>query len=1353
MFWIVMLWLSPDGYAQRARLFTTDVELSNSLIQDIHQDHKGIIWIATEDGLNKYDGNKFTIYKQETDGILHNYVRRLYEDQYNNLFIGYFNGLQLYDRAEDSFTNIPLILQSGSVYNAHVLSISQRQNGEIWVASSGHGIFILDSENDSIVGHQKMEIVPSRYIYKIFEDSQENVWVLTQDMGLFLISGQGEEKRTFALNTEDNNNVSSICEDSEGNIYVGSLNRGLLKYNSSLEDFSPIIDNSSYGSLPVVSLDVVANDKILVGTDGEGLKLYDPVTENLTDLNFNISNFDFSKTKIHDILQDRDGNYWLGLFQKGVALIPSRANNFNYIGYQSVSTDLIGSNYIMSIMEDSGDGTIWVGTDSDGLYHIQPPNIQIDHYNRDEHAYAPKTVMSMIEDSQGTFWIGSYIEGLVKFDKKKQKFTPFEEVLDIQGSPISRITDFTEDQNSNLWVSTLGFGVYSIDLNTGKINNYNEPVNDFHPNDATNSLHNRWVSCLMASSDNKVYIGTMDGLSLYDVENRNFRLLNNVRGIFWGHSIQTLFEDNAGIIWVGTTSGLFSYDPENEWISKYTTDEGLPSNGICSIEEDQDKNLWVSTNYGISKFDRAQDRFSNYYYHDGIQGNEFSRKASLKSEDGYLYFTGINGITYFDPHSVDPAKDSLDIELVGFYIQNTAVKKGLKSGGMEIISKSLIDADTFKLSHEDNSFSIEFSSLEYLNPDRIQYAFCINGEDWISLQPGVNNMAFNNLKPGDYLIRVRAQDFNAFSNIRTLRVMIHPPWYLSGWAKAGYAAFCLALIWAIGIYLKQRQEHKERLRQHLQTRQINEAKLEFFTNISHEIRTPLSLILNPIQKLLSTDTDARRQRNYNVIRRNTEKILHLVNQLMDLRQIDRGRIKLRFRETNIVDFVKETVEIFEESIIAKHLTFNIHSEPGIPKIWIDQNYFDKTIQNVLSNAIKFTPENREIVLEIKVGDDAQSLFISCTDQGIGLKEDDLEKIFDRFYQVGEARKESVGNGIGLHLTRSILEMHYGVIYAENNPDGIGSRFVIQLPLGNAHLQSDEIDTNIEEAPNKHNFDDVAPSEYTSPSAEEQKIKSKTKFKVLVVDDDVEIREYVANELSEHYSMLLAETGKEGLSVVLELKPDLVISDVVMPEMDGIDLCKKIKQNVNINHIPVILLTAKSSESDNLQGLGIGADAYISKPFNMEILKKTVDNLVKNRELLKNNYRGNQEQNDKVKQVEMESADERLLQKMMQIINENIDNPELNVEMIASEIGISRVHLYRKLKELTNQSVRDLIKNIRLKQASDLLLSKNLSVSEVGYATGFSNPSKFSTSFKDFYGVSPSTYVARERQKRTTTKSK
>jgi signal transduction histidine kinase/ligand-binding sensor domain-containing protein/AraC-like DNA-binding protein len=1329
-------------HAQRARLFSTDIELSSSLVNSIHQDNYGIIWIATEDGLNRYDGSKFITYKQNSQNtsILHNLVRLVYETKKDEIFVGYFSGLQQYNVATDDFTNIPIVLQNSEIFPAHVLSILERKNGDILVGTSGHGVFIISGEEGQKYANQISGLVPSTLINYLFEDSDENLWVSTQDKGLFRVGKQNQEVTHFS---QVGNNISSICQDLNGEIYAGSLSRGLFRLNKAIDAFEPVED-ASFSNFPIKVLQLTQRGEILVGSDGEGVKIFNPTTKLGSSLSFNVSNFDLSKLKVHSIMEDNSGNIWLGIYQKGVLLVPARIDNFKYIGYHSVRDNIIGSNYVTSFASDHN-GYLWVGTDGDGLYVIDIDGGFKKHYAHTEsEGSIPATVMCVFEDSNNDIWVGTYLKGLFKLNKRTDKFEN-QPLFDFQSNPVHRIFDITEDNNKNLWIGSLGTGVFSLNLTNQVVKNYDVSPNPKFLNDARGTINNSWVNTLCVSKDNRLYIGSSDGICYLDLVQNEFVRMNAYFPSILRQMIYSIFEDSSGILWVATSQGLKQMNPLTFELKDLTTNEGLPSNSICSIQEDSDANIWVSTNAGITKYNVKENAFINYYFHDGLQGNEFSKRASTVDRKGNLFFGGINGISYFKPEEIKETIKNLEVKITDFYIHDQAVRQGMKSGKYDIVKSSVLEAKSFELSHFDNSFSIEFSTMEMVNPGRIIYLYTLDGKSWISLQRGTNMVTFNNLEAGDYTFQVKAKDFNTYSDPVEISVKIHPAWYFSFWAKLAYFIVWAMLVYFIYVQIMQRVLTRKRLREHLHNRQINEAKLEFFTNVAHEIRTPISLIINPLKKLIETDTEVTRQKAYTVMRRNSEKILHLINQLMDIRKIDRGQVSMSFRELELVSIIKETCEMFEEQILAKELSFQMDFPNEPINGWIDPRFFDKILQNVLSNAVKFTPINGSIDVNVKTvqkiekeGAFNEYVEIIVSDSGIGLKEEDLQKIFDRFYQSENNNEhKNFGTGIGLHLTRSIVEMHHGSITAENNLNGIGSKFIISIPLGRSHLSKEELDSEDKSV-------QTSTIKVEKPLSVElltnEKVKSKSKYWVLIVDDDPEIRNYISGELSIDYHTMESVNGKKAFAIILEKKPDLIISDVMMPEMDGITLCKKVKQNLNVNHIPIVLLTAKSAERDNFEGLGIGADAYIPKPFNMELLKKTVDNIIRNRELLKNNFSGNQEQSDKLSQIDFKTADEKLMQKIMDFIDANISNPDLNVEMIAEYIGISRVHLYRRLKEITNQSVRDLIRNVRLRQAADLLSSKNINIAEVAYATGFPNPSKFSTSFKEFFGMTPKTYA-------------
>ena len=1335
--------------AQSGKLFTVDRELSSSLVNNVYQDHNQVIWISTEDGLNRYDGSKFTVYKKDSEdenSLLNNYVQLVFEDSNNNLLIGFFNGLQTYDYATDSFRKIPILLEGGYEYGSHVLTIIERRNGDVLIGASGQGLLILKGEGDQLYAERITNLdIPSNYIHYLFEDQDENLWISTQDQGLFQLD-KNNELKDFSFSKGMPYNISSMVEDKMGNLYVGSQDKGLFLYDKKSETFSPI-QSPEHPDLSINTLFLSQEGEIYIGTEGKGMKIYDPISKQIHDTNYNVTAFDFSKAKVNVLIGDASGNIWAGVFQKGVLLLPKRANNFKYIGHRSIKTDIIGSNAVISLHRDH-EGTLWVGTDGDGIYGIGPDGEQVAHFEHtSDPTSVPATIMTIYEDSNHDLWIGSYLNGMAKLDRKTGKCEYATYLRDHNSDPVQRVFSITEDQDKNLWIGTMGSSLFKMSLETKEITHYNPKGNNDYSK-TKNIINNAWIGTLLLTSKGKLYIGTFDGLGCLDIETDDFVSTHGTNRMLVGHIIYSLYEAENGTIWIGTSKGLMYLEEGSNKPQSYTIDDGLPSNVICAIEGDQDNNLWISTNYGISKMDLKNRDFINYYSDDGLQGNEFTKDAAFTDNDGQIVFGGINGITYFHPNEIMVQGRELNVRITDFYIHDKAVKKGMTSGDKMIINTSVIQADTFHLSHSDNSFSIEFSAMVFNNPERITYLYSMGSDQWIKLRPGTNNVTFNNLSPGTYTFKVKAGDFNTYSDAREVTVIISPAWYFSVWAKTAYAIIIIGIISLIAKLLYNRYRTRKKIQEHIHAKQINEAKLQFFINIAHEIRTPMTLIISPLKKLMSNNKENQHQNTYRMMYRNSERILSLINQLMDVRRIDKGQMQLKFHETEIIGFIKEICNIFEEQFETKKITLQFRHDVDKLHAWIDPKNFDKIILNVLANAIKFTPEEGRVEINLTTRADRSSpnqlqeyYEISISDTGSGVEESELEQIFECFFQTETTKSiYNGGTGIGLHLSRSIAQLHKGTIIAENNQDGQGCRFIIRMPIGNEHLSVEEM---VSTAAITNNINPIVPQivqEAVEAEAEEIKTRSKNKHHLLVVDDDAEIRKYISQELSADYHITTCSNGKEAFAQVLKEAPDLIISDIMMPEMDGITLCRKIKQHVNINHVPIILLTAKSEEEDNLEGLGTGADAYIVKPFNLDILRKTIQNIIKNREILRSNFTGKQQQEDKVQKVYVKSSDEKLMEKIMDVINENLSNPALSVEMLANEIGISRVHLHRKTRELTNQSTRDFIRNIRLQQAANLLATKNINISEVAYAVGYTSLATFSSTFKEFYGETPSNYM-------------
>lgn len=1332
---------------QFCKLYSTHGDISSSMINHIYQDSKGYIWVSTEDGLNKYDGAKFVNYKNhfnDSTSLLGNHVYRTFQDSKGYLYVLSTKGLQFYNYKSDSFITIKKS-NSSSEYNNK--SITQLSDGSILIGTSGYGIKELSYDknknirikdwNPSLTGHN---------INDIMEDRNGNIWICTEYHGVVKID-KNNKTHHYTIGTPYGNQFINCCaEDSNGNIYVGTSGRGIFVYNQVDNTFHQIF----HSNFPIKVLK--QNDNLmLIGIDGEGIVAYDILKKSIADTDFYIDNINIKKSKVHSLLTDSSNNLWIGIYQKGVAFIPSQANMFSYIGNFSSLRNYIGSNCITALCETADKGKLIVGTDNDGIYLLDKDYNFLQHLSQDENPDVPPTVMCLFEDSNKKVWIGSYLSGISLFDSQTNKLSKTS-LRNNEGNEITKVYSFAEDPHKRLWIGTMGTGLYYVDLPASSASYSNLKIHQA----LSEKEINQWINTLLYISNGRLYIGTYDGIKCIDTE--KLKVVGKEK-VLIGLSINTIAQGPDDHIWAGTPEGIYVMDYNLNIIEKFTTHNGLPNNLISSIIVDKNKDIWVSTSQGIAKYNSHNKSFIPFFASDGLYNNEFSRNAYCISPDGKILFGGTNGIVFFNPNDIETQKFQSNIRITGFYLHDKAVNEMTQSGSYHVIDNDIFHTKEINLSHYDNSFYIEFATDNFISPQN--YLYSMNNGTWNSLPKGSSRVSFSNLPVGKYEFKVKAINGTSESKIKTIVINIHPAWYNSGLA---WVIYILIIISIIAIFIHQAKE-KYRVRQemlkHKHLEEINESKLQFFINISHEIRTPMSLIISPLQKLISTDNDSERQKSYSLIERNAQRILNLINQLMDIRKIDKNQMKLSFTEVDLISFINDIKNTFAYQAAAKGAKLNIITQMESLKVWLDPNNFDKVIFNLLSNSFKHIQNEGEINIYINSVNNSSNVYplnnyaeIIIEDNGTGIKESEMERIFERFYQISDDRSRSKGTGIGLHLSMSLIKMHHGTITVKNNENKSGCSFTIHIPSGCSHLSTEELyqnnNKNISEQPSIED----QPLQHIPASIEENENSEdgtkkviRKKHSILIVEDEDEIRNYLLTELGSHFRVLSCSNGKEALDLIMHHMPDLVLSDIMMPEVNGITLLRKLKQNIKTNHIPVILLTAKNSEKDYIEGLSLGADAYIAKPFNLDILITTIENLIKNREILRNNFSGKQEQNDNIEVAQPQSADEKLMQKVLKVINKNLNNPDLNAEMIAAEVGISRVHLYRKLKELTNQSTRDFIRNIRLKQAEILLKSeKNYSMSEIAQLVGFNNTTYFSNAFKELYGVSPSKYMERCKEK-------
>ena len=1338
--------------AQNKRLFDHNEGLSNSLINQVFQDHVGFIWVATEDGLNRFDGIRYTSYLHKPgkkNSLRSNFVTSLAEDQEGNLWVGQIDGLQIYNDETETFREIK-IFAAGSEIHPYISSILCTSAGDILFTTSGYGVFRIPKNTTSPDQLTALnERLNSYFLRTIFEDQNGVIWIGTDDKGLNSYNPGTDKIRSYT-SLEDRaflpeiGYISSICQDESGKIYIGSLSDGLVcldKQTGSIEKIKSA--NPDEGNLPVKSLWSDSSGRLWAGTDGFGLRVLNRSTNQLESYAPSSSSFDFSKSKIHSIIEDNEGSLWVGIFQKGLFLFPEKPELFRHFGYEAFGKNSIGSSSITSI--DGDKDSLWIGTDGDGIYLLNRPDETVKHIilkNKDG-IVKENNILVLHNGPDPYLWIGTYANGLMQYNKATGMVKIYKnDPEDPYSIANDKITTIVEDVDGQLWLGTLGGGICRFDPEKEL---FYQGLNI--PDSLDGQIH-KWVNAVFIDRDRKFWIGTYGGLYCADPGIPSITHFSEADGTLVNNTVYGIRADWQGTIWAGTYGGLVKIDPKTFRTKYYRTEDGLGSNVICAIEEDKDHLLWISTHNGLSRFDPEKEVFTNYFASDGIQSNEFSRNASLKTAEQKLFFGGINGITEIKNDYRDYTHALRNVILTDFSLFNRPVEIGDRSGKHVILKKSVVLADTVRIREHDNVFSIGFTSLGLANQSRISYEYKMVGfdENWNSTNALNRRAAYTNLPHGTYTFFVRGVDKDQRSAPRELTILIFPPWYKTLWAKAILILLIFGLFYGIVLFYKEKlmRRHAEKL---------DEMKMQFFINISHEIKTPLTLILDPLEKLMAQKADEKTSRLYKVMYQNASRIFRLVSQLLEIRKIDKGLLLVKFQQVNISDFIREIAHAYDLLSESKAVSFTIDAPDPDSQVWIDPLNFEKVIQNLLSNAFKFTPSGGSVVLSVeKVTNrndgEKDEMRIIVSDTGPGIRESDLERIFNRFYQTGSPETRTKGGtGVGLNLSRSLVRLHQGELIAENRTDGPGSRFIISLPLGNGHLSKEDLVTG----ENRLSFTTRAISaEVTADTPDKSRrryLTPKTNYKIMVVEDEEEIRKYLLDELSCLYKVVGCENGKQAFELLIEENPDLILSDIMMPEMDGIALCKKVKGNRQTSHIPVVLLTALSKEENRIEGIETGADIYLAKPFSSDFLKRTIAGILANRKRIYEKFQEAGGPFD-IENIKLKSHDEVLMQKVTAIIKDNISNKELNVEMLADRVGISRVHMHRKLKELTNQSARDFIRGIRMKQAAYLFINKEVNVSEVAYAVGYSNLSHFSNSFKLHFGISPKEYIENQHKRIT-----
>lgn len=1305
--------VSVGSYAQSYKFLTTDDGLSNSLISKIVQDEDGFVWIATEDGLNCFDGNRIKVYRHsdsDSNSLAHNNIRDIFIDSRGRLFVGTYKSIQVYNPMEDNFSK-PARRADGSVFNLSVMSFMEKSDGTVLaLGDSPCSVSIDDAGNVKVKSYilpQRTDVHPIDYLV---EAPNGSIFVSDNRGGLIRTDENSVHNFTGSVVP------STLFKNKDGIILACSDKNDVLRYNAEADSFECLVQGGGNNSIPFYTYTWYGTDKLLAGTDGNGLKIINIEDKSVSHFSMAEPVLDDSKLKVHAIFIDKSGNIWLGLYQKGILILNSEKSVFNYIGHKSAVDDIIGQSCVSALCFCNGH--LWVATDNDGIYVVDLENKRtLKHIIGDDF---PKLLLSLFSQDDKNVYVGTYGTGLWKIDAKSFQYKRIPLADPDNRLHFSKISQITSMDNLIL-VSSMGSGIGFVDAKTDKQVFFKNMVNNT----------NLWASCVERTSENSFAIGSYNGL--YVVENFNRKPV--FKHTFDRTIIYDLLAIDQKRLAAATSDGLI-ITKINDSTGNYDSFriKGASTNAFYSLTKDSLNNIWAGTDDGLFKitlFDNDEYKITGFSTSDGTVNEEFTTKSVCRSNDGRLFFGGFDGVTYFkaDDTRKFMVADS-GVRVTRFWVRDHEIKAKDPLLDKPIINEPARRAKVYTLQYNQNSFSIEFSPVDFFSmPDR-QYYYSVNNEEPCKIAQNSRRLSFVRLPPDDYTISIFSRTNGEDSPKYTIYVKIYPAWYNSTLAKILYALFGLAIIGGIILLIYRYFENKQEINKHLQIQETNQAKLRFFTNVIHEIRTPMMLIVSPLQKLAALNGDPRLKNELRTICLGVERMHKLVDSLLDMRKIDNGKMTLNLAEHQLAPIITSNIEFFELKASSKNVKLIFTDNlPEDFTLVTDDTAVEKIITNLLSNALKFSSEGGTIEIVTQLAGDAVK--ITVTDCGPGIAKEDITKIFDRFYQADSPYIQQ-GTGIGLHFAKALSELLQGSLTAKNRTDQHGAIFTLIHPLN--LVAGKESATKIANPSEETDVTKIHEIAGDIPQKKTTYKSAPSKKRVFIVEDDPDVAEYLISELRSDYAITHFNSGETALPDILSFQPDLVITDLMMPELDGFALCKRIKQNININEIPVVIISAKSGDDVEISSLQIGADAFIPKPFNIDVLKQTVKNLINQRHKLIVNYSGSQVQSETADVIDPE---EKLLKRIVKAIENNISNVEYSTEMLAADVGLSRVHLYRKLKDLTNQTGSEFIRNIRLKRASELIATrKGFSIAEIADMVGFSNAAYFCTAFRNFFGTSP-----------------
>jgi signal transduction histidine kinase/ligand-binding sensor domain-containing protein/DNA-binding response OmpR family regulator len=1352
-------------YAQPVQYPFSHLDITNGLshnqVTSIIKDAKGFMWFGTASGLNRYDGYTFTTFRhKENDSTSLNddLIVKIQEGPHNKFWIDTRYGQGIFDPvSEKAMANTSAWCKQLSLPVAPVTDIVKDKQGCFWFAQTGYG---LSRYNPA--AHTARRFVRSpvksnaREIADMAADNAGIVWVMYND-GLLEGYNTATEKMTFSNDGLFNKKEKlgyRLFADGENDlwIYTDAYPQGVFCYstkNNSLVHYHRDAPTNRLNTNLVTGIQQDNNGIIWIITDHGGVNLLSKKTGAIWYLENKPEDIkSISQNSINAIYRDNTGIIWLGTFKKGLNYYHENIIKFPVYRHLLSDAHSLPFDDVNRFVEDDK-GNLWIGTNGGGLIYYDRATGNFKTYKHNPanaNSICNDVIVSLCIDHNKKLWIGSYYGGLDCYDG--QHFIHYKhDPLDATSISDNSIWEIYEDAQQQLWIGTL----------SGGLNRFQPDINGFIPyRKEAGSLHSNYIAALAEDQAGNLWIGTESGINILNKQTGGFtyyahnskdqRSLSN-------NNVTALLKDSRGNMWVATRDGLNYFDKVSGSFHHFNQANGLPENNILTLMEDNTHTLWLGTTNGISRGwvqnganGVMQIQFRNYDERDGLQGREFNENAALKTKRGELIFGGANGFNIISPETISHNTVMPEVVLTNLRVFDKSPQPGEVINNRVLLKSAISEATDITLKYHENIFSLEFAALNYSNPEKNQYAYKLEGfnNDWLTTDGSHRTITYTNLDPGKYIFRVKASNGDGVWNEKgtALLITILPPFWKTIPAFIIYVVLLAVILFAARRLTIQRahmrfqlaQQKKEAERVH----ELDLLKLKFFTNVSHEFRTPLSLIMAPVEKMLKHTHEPEQKKQYQLIYRNARRLLALVNQLLDFRKLEMRELRLYPSMGDIVSFVKEITYSFTDIAGAKHITFNCSTDIPSLQISFDPDKLERILFNLLSNAFKFTPEHGSIQVMLAMqpgnGDDVGSEYVAIRvkDSGIGIPAEDQDKIFERFFQhdvPGSILNQ--GSGIGLAISKEFVRLHQGTLSVESEP-GKGTCFTVLLPVNVSTA-------NIETAGSEELLEDATPAETGQPGKSVRK-----KPVILIVDDNEDIRFYLKDNLRRNYTVYEGVNGAEGWEKTKKHQPDLVVSDVMMPVMDGMELCKTIKHDKTTSHIPVILLTARSAAEPKLEAFQVGANDYVTKPFSFEMLQSRIKNLLAQQEAMRKLFQKQLDVNPS--EISITSVDEQFIRQSIEEVEKNISNPDFSVEDLSRALHMSRVALYRKLLALTGKSPLDFIKTIRLKRAAQLLEKSQCTISEIAYEVGFNNPKYFARTFRKEFGMVPSEYAAQKFKK-------